>query len=211
MSEAVSRLLPVEITGPAGRIEGLLQEHEGVAHQKVALVCHPHPLYGGTLHNKVTHRVASTLHARGAAVLRFNFRGVGASQGERGDRASRVEDSAGALRLLRENTGVVDVAVAAVGGSAETAVRLVGEHPGVVAVALVSPPPDALTAGVCAPFLCIVGEHEPGRTGLLAAATEAGGRVEVVSGADARFQRNLPEVGRVALRWLEGAGNPPES
>ena len=41
-------------------------------------------------------------------------------------------------------------------------------------------------------------------------AIEAGGRVEVVSGADARFQRNLPEVGRLALRWLEGAGKQPE-
>lgn len=171
----------------------------------------PPPPEAGSMDHVVCAELAWAAARAGRPVLRFNFRGVGASQGERGDRASRVEDSAGALRLLRENTGVVDVAVAAVGGSAETAVRLVGEHPGVVAVALVSPPPDALTAGVCAPFLCIVGEHEPGRTGLLAAATEAGGRVEVVSGADARFQRNLPEVGRVALRWLEGAGNPPES
>ena len=171
----------------------------------------PPPPEAGSMDHVVCAELAWAAARAGRPVLRFNFRGVGASQGERGDWTSRAEDAAGALRLLRENTGVVDVAVAAVGGSAETAVRLVGEHPGVVALALVSPPPDALTAGVRAPFLCIVGEHEPGRTGLLAAATEAGGRVEVVSGADARFQRNLPEVGRLALRWLEGAGNPPES
>ena len=147
----------------------------------------------------------------GRPVLRFNFRGVGASQGSRGDAASRLEDTAGALRLVRENAGAVDVAVAAVGDSAETALRLVREHPGVVAVALVSPSPGALAGGVQVPLLCIVGEHEPGRTGLLAAASEAGGRVEVVPGADVRFQRNLPEVGRLALRWLEGADKSPES
>ena len=171
----------------------------------------PPPPEAGSMDHVVCAELAWAAARAGRPVLRFNFRGVGASQGARGDGTSRVEDAAGALRLLRENTGTVDVAVAAVGGSAETAVRLVGEHPGVVAVTLVSPPPEAVTAGVRAPFLCIVGEHEPGRTGLLAAASEGGGRVEVVSGADARFQRNLPDVGRLALRWLEGAGNSPES
>ena len=144
-------------------------------------------------------------------MLRFNFRGVGASQGQRGDLASRVEDAAGALRLLRENSGSVDVAVAAVGESAATARELAGEHPGIVAVVLVSPPPGALAAGLEVPLLCIVGEDEPARAGLVAAASEAGGRVELVPGADARFQRNLPEVGKLALRWLEAAGKRPES
>ena len=76
-----SRLLPLEVQGPAGRIEALIQEREGEAPPFVAVICHPHPLYGGTMHNKVTHRVASTLFARGAVVLRFNFRGVGRSEG----------------------------------------------------------------------------------------------------------------------------------
>ena len=147
----------------------------------------------------------------GRPVLRFNFRGVGASQGPRGDGEARLEDAAAALRLLRENTAQVDVAVATVGASAETAVRLASEHPGVVALVLVSPPASALRRPVGVPLLCIVGEDEPGRAGLLAAAAEAGGRVEVVAGADARFQRSLPEVGRVALRWLDGASKHLES
>ncbi len=171
----------------------------------------PPPPEAGSMDHVVCAELAWAAARAGRPVLRFNFRGVGASQGSRGDAASRVEDAAGALRLLRENTAAVDVALAAVGSSAETAVRLVSEHPGVVALTLVSPPPDALAAGVRAPLLCIVGEHEPGRAGLVAAASEAGGRVEVVPGADARFQRNLPEVGRLALRWLEGAGKQPES
>lgn len=171
----------------------------------------PPPPEAGSMDHVVCAELAWAAARAGRPVLRFNFRGVGASQGARGDAASRLQDAAGALRLLRENAGVVDAAVAAVGESAETALRLVGEHPGIVAVALVSPPPGALAAGAQVPLLCIVGEHESGRAGLLAVATEAGGRVEVVSGADARFQRNLPEVGRLALRWLEAAGKPPES
>ena len=171
----------------------------------------PPPPEAGSMDHVVCAELAWAAARAGRPVLRFNFRGVGASQGTRGDAASRVEDAAGALRLLRENAGVVDVALAAFGDSAETALRLVGEHPAVVAVALVSPSPGALAGGVQVPLLCIVGEHEPGRTGLLAAASEAGGRVEVVPGADVRFQRNLPEVGRLALRWLEGADKSPES
>src|SRR5262249_58740578 len=85
-----------------------------------------------------------------------------------------------------------------------------GARGGIVAGAVATPPADAVSApGV--PFLCIVAEEEPGRAGLVAAVTETGGRVEVVPGADARFQRNLPEVGRLLLRWLQGAGKPLES
>jgi hypothetical protein len=103
------------------------------------------------------------------------------------------------------------VALAAVGESAGAALALVGEHPGIVAVVLISPPPGALPCGLEVPLLCIVGEDEPSRAGLVAAVSEAGGRVEVVPGADARFQRNLPEVGRLAVRWLGAAGKRPES
>jgi alpha/beta superfamily hydrolase len=171
----------------------------------------PPPPEAGSMDHVVCAELAWAAARAGRPVLRFNFRGVGASQGSRGDAASRLEDAAGALRLLRENAGTVDVALAAVGDSAETALRLASEHPGVVAVALVSPPLGAVAAGVEVALLCIVGEHEPGRTGLLAAVGAAGGRVEVVSGADGRFQRNLPEVGRLALRWLEAAGKRLES
>ncbi|HUM10173.1 MAG TPA: alpha/beta hydrolase [Myxococcaceae bacterium] len=171
----------------------------------------PPPPDAGSMDHVVCAELAWASARAGRPVLRFNFRGVGASQGARGDAGSRLEDGGGALRLLRENSGEVDVAVAAVGDSADTALRLARDHPGIVAVVLVSPPATALTARLGVPLLCIVGEDEPERAGLLAAAGEASGRVEVVAGADARFQRNLPEVGRLALRWLEGASKHPES
>lgn len=194
---------------PVGQtvLEGLW--HRGRKRPPVLVL--PPPPEAGSMDHVVCAELAWASVRAERPVLRFNFRGVGASQGTRGDAGTRVEDAAGALRLLRENTGAVDVAAAAVGGSAETGIALASEHPGIVAVVLVSPPAAALAVRVDFPLLCIVGEDEPGLAGLLAAAGEAGARVEVVAGADARFQRNLPEVGRMALRWLEGVNKHLES
>lgn len=196
-------LIPV---GPL-LLEGLW--HRGTKGPPVLVL--PPPPEAGSMDHVICAELAWASARARHPVLRFNFRGVGASQGGRGHARSRVEDAAGALRLLRENTGVVEVAVAAVGGSAEIALALAREHPGIVAAVLVSPPADALAGPVDFPLLCILGQDEPGRPGVLAAAGEAGGRVEVVAGTDARFQRNLPEVGRLALRWLEGASKHLES
>src|SRR5580658_5250091 len=69
------------IAGPAGRIEALLWTVPVADPALVAVVCHPHPLYGGTMHNKVVFQAAKALHQNGATVLRFNFRGVGLSEG----------------------------------------------------------------------------------------------------------------------------------
>ena len=140
MSDPVSRLLPVEITGPAGRIEGLLQENEGVEPSSVALVCHPHPLYGGTLHNKVTHRLASTLHARGAAVLRFNFRGVGKSEGVH-DRGRGEHHDSHALRdRLRRRHPQARAWVAGFSFGSWVASRVAAAEAVVEQLVLVAPP-----------------------------------------------------------------------
>jgi uncharacterized protein len=69
------------LAGPAGRLEALLWTSATAEPPFVALVCHPHPLYGGTMHNKVVFQTAKALHQRGASVLRFNFRGVEQSEG----------------------------------------------------------------------------------------------------------------------------------
>lgn len=67
--------------GPAGRIEAILKEPAGRV-TRTAIVCHPHPLFGGTMHNKVVYRIGRAFHDAGFAVLRFNFRGAGQSEGE---------------------------------------------------------------------------------------------------------------------------------
>jgi len=69
------------IAGAAGDIE-LMVDLPAAAPRAVAVCCHPHPLFGGTLTNKVIHTVARSFAAQGAAAVRFNFRGVGASQGQ---------------------------------------------------------------------------------------------------------------------------------
>src|SRR6202789_4659397 len=69
------------LDGPAGRLEALL--NSGVANAThAAVVCHPHPLFGGTLHNKVVFHTMKALNGFGFPVLRFNFRGTGLSHGE---------------------------------------------------------------------------------------------------------------------------------
>jgi uncharacterized protein len=89
------------IAGPAGRLEALLEEPEGQAPLIAALVFHPHPLFGGTMQNKVVHRLARGLRRAGAVVLRFNFRGVSRSQGEYAQLEGGVEDARAALGWLR--------------------------------------------------------------------------------------------------------------
>ncbi len=77
MSPSVERL---SIEGPAGALEAVLED-PGATDTRYAVVCHPHPLYGGTMHNKVVTTVARALQDAGIPTLRFNFRGVGASAG----------------------------------------------------------------------------------------------------------------------------------
>jgi alpha/beta superfamily hydrolase len=96
------RIESLSLEGPAGRLEALLEEPEDREPRLGAIVCHPHPLYGGTMHNKVVYRIARGLRRAGLVVLRFNFRGVGKSQGEHGHMAGEVEDAGAALGYLRE-------------------------------------------------------------------------------------------------------------
>jgi alpha/beta superfamily hydrolase len=69
-----------DIAGPAGRLEAILMHPDGAPHA-AAVVCHAHPLHGGIMHFKVVFRAAKALQQQGVAALRFNFRGVGRSEG----------------------------------------------------------------------------------------------------------------------------------
>jgi len=87
------------LDGPAGRLEALLNAGaENATH--AAVVCHPHPLFGGTLHNKVVFHTMKALNSFGFPVLRFNFRGAGLSQGEHDQGNGEVEDVRTALDWL---------------------------------------------------------------------------------------------------------------
>lgn len=90
------------LDGPAGRLEALLNEGNADA-THAALVCHPHPLYGGTLHNKVVFHTMKALNSFGYPVLRFNFRGTGLSQGEHDNGIGEMDDVRTALNWLDDN------------------------------------------------------------------------------------------------------------
>jgi len=87
------------LEGPAGRLEALLNAGVATA-THAAIVCHPHPLFGGTLHNKVVFHTMKALNSFGFPVLRFNFRGTGLSQGEHDQGNGEVEDVHTALDWL---------------------------------------------------------------------------------------------------------------
>ena len=95
-----TKLERVFIPGPVGRLEALLEWDPAVDPRMVALVCHPHPQFGGTLHNKVVFRAAKAAMGLGLAALRFNFRGVGESEGEYSEGAGERDDVRAALDYL---------------------------------------------------------------------------------------------------------------
>jgi alpha/beta superfamily hydrolase len=89
------------LDGPSGKLEALLEPPEDREPLEACVVCHPHPLFGGTMHNKVVHRIARGLRRRGSVVLRFNFRGVGRSEGEHAGGIGEIDDARAALDWLR--------------------------------------------------------------------------------------------------------------
>jgi uncharacterized protein len=109
---AIARLVsPVEFPGPEGLLEGLWADPGGTplagGHSPVApaILCHPHPAHGGSMHSKVVHTMYSVLDDAGHPTLRFNFRGVGASAGSYSGWDGEVGDVAAAAAYVRERTG----------------------------------------------------------------------------------------------------------
>jgi uncharacterized protein len=90
------------IPGPAGELEALLWTSPDKNQKLAAVVCHPHPLFSGTMHNKVVYQAAKALHLRGIPVLRFNFRGAGLSQGVHDEGRGEREDVRAALDYMAE-------------------------------------------------------------------------------------------------------------
>lgn len=80
------------VPGPAGLLETLLEVPEDADPSRFAVVCHPHPLHGGTMHTTVVHRMAKGLRAAGIPTLRFQFRGVGRSEGKHDNGRGELDD-----------------------------------------------------------------------------------------------------------------------
>ncbi|WP_206668526.1 alpha/beta hydrolase [Pseudomonas saliphila] len=91
------------IEGPAGSLEMLVTRVEGA--ECVAVICHPHPLHGGAMQNKVVHTLMRAARDQGASTIRFNFRGVGKSAGEHADGIGEIEDCLAVIAWAHANLG----------------------------------------------------------------------------------------------------------
>jgi len=105
MSTHAPEIEKVVIDGPAGAIEAMVERPSGARSDIVAVCCHPHPLFGGTMQNKVVHTLARACQDQRVTTLRFNFRGVGASAGVHDDGAGESDDAAAVADWAREATG----------------------------------------------------------------------------------------------------------
>lgn len=117
------------LAGPDGRLEALLEEPEDREPVEAALVCHPHPQHGGTMHNKVVYRVARGLRRAGAVVLRFNYRGVNLSEGSYAKGEGELDDARVALHYLRGRYPRLPFSLAGFSFGSRVVLRLGSESP----------------------------------------------------------------------------------
>jgi uncharacterized protein len=105
LAQSHSAIRSLFIDGPAGRLEALPNIGSPAA-THAGLVCHPHPMFGGTMHNKVVFQGMKALHSVGFPVLRFNFRGTGLSAGQHDEGRGEVADVQAALTWLKRELGL---------------------------------------------------------------------------------------------------------
>ncbi len=152
----------VVVPGPAGGLESIL-EVPAARVEKIAVLCHPHPLYHGTMNNKVVHTLARTFQRMGVACLRFNFRGVGASAGSYDEGQGETGDALAATEFMRDRFPKAKLWMA--GFSFGGAVALRAARPAsadllvTVAPALQEVEPVPLTIPDC-PWLLIHGDRD---------------------------------------------------
>ena len=134
-------ILPeIIINGPAGRLEGRYT-HSKTPNAPLALILHPHPEHGGTMNNKITYYMFQTFAERGFSTLRFNFRGVGRSQGVHDRGEGELSDAAAALDWMQElNPNAPYVWVAGFSFGAWIGMQLLMRRPEIRGWISVSPP-----------------------------------------------------------------------
>jgi alpha/beta superfamily hydrolase len=138
-------------SGPEGRIEGRYHHSEEKS-APIALVLHPHPLYGGTMNNKIVYRLFHCFVDNGFSVLRFNFRGVGRSQGKFDDGLGELSDAATALDWLQQqNPDSKTTWIAGFSFGAWISLQLLMRRPEIEGFISVSPPANLYDFGFLSP------------------------------------------------------------
>ncbi len=129
----------LDIAGPAGSIEVMVDQPDG-GNNLWAVLCHPHPLYGGSMHDGVIDTAAIVLLYRKINVVRFNFRGVGRSAGSHTGGAGEVDDLAAVLEWLRTTHQPDQVLLGGYSFGSNIAWRVAGSTPGLARLLLIAPP-----------------------------------------------------------------------
>lgn len=151
------------IDGPAGRLEAILEYSARHSSVGGAVVCHPHPQHGGTMHNKVAHTLARAFVRMGFAALRFNFRGTGQSEGEYDDGNGELDDLLAAIDWMRSQDTGTPLWVAGFSFGAAIAVKaaIATRIDGLISVA---PPIRYFASGLASqptcPWLIVQGDQD---------------------------------------------------
>lgn len=141
----------VIITGPAGRLEGRYK-HAKTPGAPIALILHPNPQRGGTMNNKISYSLFQTFAEKGFSTLRFNFRGVGRSQGAFAHGEGELSDAAAALDWLQSvNPGSANVWVAGFSFGAWVGMQLLMRRPEITSYVSIAPPANVYDFNFLAP------------------------------------------------------------
>lgn len=203
-----------DVDGPVGKLVGELEEPAGPV-LGLAIVCHPHPLHGGSLRNAIVVRVARALRGVGLATLRFNFRGVEGSDGAH-DGAHEVEDAAAALGALQVKHPGLPVWAAGYSFGSRIVSELALRDQGIERLVLVAFPAALHDPGflvrVQQPGLIVMGGEDGfGKASdLLRKLGRLPPQLELVEipGADHFFRGRTPLVEDAVLRYARGASEP---
>jgi uncharacterized protein len=194
-----TRLKEEKVTFPSGELtlEGLLARPAGSAPAPGAVVCHPHPMYGGSMHNSVVEAVLEAMWQLGYATLRFNFRGVGGSEGEYDGGVGEASDAHAAVRFLAAQSGVDSNTIVLAGYSfgAAVALRAGIADPRVTRLIAVALPVGVMDGGgegeSLKPVLLVSGDSDSyspeAQVRAVAKNLGALARVEIIAGADHFF------------------------
>lgn len=211
----VTTLRTLTFPGPAGRLEAIYHRPANPA-PAAAVVCHPLPTHGGTMHTKAVHRAAKALSAVGCAVLRFNFRGVGRSDGAFDGGRGEAADVRAALDWLASGHPKIPAVVAGFSFGCAVALPVGAADPRVERLVGIGTPTDrfdfAALEGLVKPALFVQGDRDvfgpPADLEASLAGLGAAARLVVVPGADHFFTDRLDELERAIVDWWADLAEP---
>ena len=202
------------INGSEGRIEGRYHQSENKG-APVVLVLHPHPLYGGTMNNKIVYRIYHTFVQNGFSALRFNFRGVGKSQGKYDEGIGELSDAATALDWLQQqNPDASTCWIAGFSFGAWISLQLLMRRPELEGFVAVSPPANLYDFSFLSPCPAaglitqgdkddVVSEEEVRKlANKLGAQHGTNVQYKVVHGADHYYRGIEEELGNVTHEYV---------